>query len=171
MYVASGAEDSVLDQSLVPYRSAPVYLRLVNTTKRALDYAAAGFHVSVARGLAGGCKDAANAFNGTTMAACAEPLNREDLRSKWTASASAYLDAYRKGAPIASLRAANGVADVAYAAEGVDPPRDPETGTPEPVQAYKAGFPWWMLAIGGAIVAGTVLSKKKRGKARRRRRR
>lgn len=134
-FTVQASTQGVLDHSLIPYRKKPSYLRLVNTLERAKDYAAAGFHVSVTRGLAGGCQDLASAFNGTGPSSCKSPLYRADLTSKWRGVASAYMDAFDKRTisdAIIAIKAANGLADLAFAAEGIQPPKDPVTGKSEP---------------------------------------
>ena len=97
MYVLGDNEvggGSVLDQSLVPFRSRPVFLRLVNSQARAMDYAAGGFHVSVARGVIGGCADRAEGSFLNFGATCTKPLGRDDIRNAWSLAASLYLQAF-----------------------------------------------------------------------------
>lgn len=123
--------DSSLNHNIIPYKGSPYYLRLVNTEARARQYAAAGFHVSVARGLAGGCGDlAANIQGGKPGASCALPLHRDALMAQWAGVADAYRNAYNRLGTVDQIKfelvGANKLADAAYAAEGIDPPRDPE---------------------------------------------
>ncbi|UCC72064.1 MAG: hypothetical protein JSV86_17100 [Gemmatimonadota bacterium] len=155
--------EEYLDHSLAPFRGTPRYLRLVSTNRHVLDYAAGGFHVSVARGLAGGCADPSAGFaaGGTRAGVCAEPLDRADLRTLWAKAAQAYLEIYNlalDGHPVdrnkALLLAANDLADRAYAAEGIDPPRDPMTGTSEPPRDKKGPRPRWGIALGILGIAG-----------------
>ncbi len=134
-FTVDQASNPVLNHALVPYRAKPGYLRLVNSLTRAKDYAAAGFHVAVTRGLAGGCQDLASAFNGTGPASCSNPLFRGDLSAKWKSVASAYADAFSIGNladSITGIKRANSLADLAFAAEGITPPKDPVTGQSEP---------------------------------------
>ncbi len=151
-----------LKHSLVPFRRRARYLRLVGTKSQALNYAAGGFHVSVTRGLAGGCADPSANFadGGTKTGACVAPLGRGDLRSKWSNAAQAYLQAFnsaQQGALVEQvkqlLRTANGLASQAYAAEGVPPPRDPVTQETEPVSPGR-GISGVGLAIGLAGLMG-----------------
>lgn len=143
----------------VPYRSAPVYLRLVNSDKRAKDYAAAGFHISATRGNHGGCKDAYDAISGTAPSACLNALERVEVQTAWFNAAEAYKSVFNSatGVPLASqiegLRAANALADRAYALEGVEPPRDPVTQAPDIAKAHKSSF-WKKAGIGAAVAAG-----------------
>lgn len=126
--------------SQVPFRRAPVYLRLTTTLPRALDYAAGGFHVSVDRGSAGGCFDDWSIHkSGTKAATCKQPRNNPAAAGLWNAAASKYLAAYQAASAgadfagvIGMLREANALADIAYADEGIAPPRDPVTQTTEP---------------------------------------
>lgn len=126
---------SILDHSLIKFRAKPPYLRLVTSLPAANDYAAGGFHVAVSRGLAGGCSDLSTAFNGTGPSSCRIPLTRPDLTVKWKAAAQAYYDAYQRknlADMLTGIRVANEIANAAFAAEGISPPRDPVTGAKEP---------------------------------------
>lgn len=119
-----------MSQSDLPYRRAPRYLRLVNTIDKALDYAAGGFHVSLTRAAGGGCGDAATAISPTSKgASCVLPLNRGDLRDLWAKVASGYATAYSAQGGLGDMKAlleqANALADQAYGAENIEPPRDP----------------------------------------------
>lgn len=158
---APSIEMQALDHSLVPFRSRPRFLRLVKSLDHARDYAAGGFHVSVTRGLCGGAGDSAIGFaeSGTVPGACQIPLDRADLRLAWANTARAYFDAFiaSRDEPLDAvkdrLRAANALADQAYALEGVEPPRDPQTGTPEP-PSPKGGISDFALAGLGFVLAG-----------------
>jgi len=152
-------QPSVLSHTLVPFRRRARYLRLVRKKSHAADYAAGGFHVSVARGLAGGCRDSSANFasGGTKATTCLSPLDRADVRALWTAAAEAYMQAVGStDKPLEQikqmLRVANALADRAYAAEGVEPPRDPVTGDPEPPRPRRINGVG--LAIGLAGVLG-----------------
>jgi len=134
-----GAAEDILRHDLVPFRSRPVYLRLVTTLRRAKDYAAGGFHVAVSRGLPGGCRDSSMDFakSGTTAAVCASPMNDTTLRNLWADAAQGYRNVYfgptsDLEAMRSALAAANASADLAFKAEGVEPPRDPVTLAVEP---------------------------------------
>ena len=152
-----------LDHSLVPFHGRPRYLRLVSTYTHARDYAAGGFHVSVDRGLAGGCKDPWEIHDsGTHAAACKDPRDREDIRQLWTSAAGVYLSAYdatqiATRLPLeqikAMLRQANELASAAYMAEGIEPPRDPQTLAFEPVATKRR---WWPLVGGSTLAAGLL---------------
>lgn len=119
--------------AMVPYGSLPQPMAKVDTRAEAKNYAVDGFHVSVIRGEAGGCKDSASGFAkaGTDPAgACKLPLNRDDLRIAWDSAAGAYkaaYDAYVAGKTWREIKAllepANVLADSAYGLEGVEPPR------------------------------------------------
>lgn len=177
MYSAQLAGDpDVLNQTLLPYRKSPVYLRLVDTESKAKDYAAGGFHISVTRGGSGGCKDAALDVGMTKAAICTAPLGRQDLTGLWNAAANAYLNAYNRLGDLSTIKTellqANILADAAYAMEGVDPPRDPVLVaqgliTPaEPVNGHEglkaAGLGLAFAAIlGGGIYAA---ERKSQGK-------
>jgi hypothetical protein len=134
----------VLDHSLVPFLGRTVYWRKLDTKSEALNYAALGFHISVLRGLAGGCKEDATTvaeriLAGKITATC-QGLGREDIRSLWTDAADKYLAAYKAakaGKPIMTvvkpmLDVASVAADVGYKGDSVAsgtiiaPPRDPE---------------------------------------------
>ena len=146
--------DSSLNHDIIPYKGSPYYLRLVNTEARARQYAAAGFHVSVARGLAGGCGDlAANIQGGKPGASCALPLHRDALMAQWAGVADAYRNAYNRLGTVDQIKfelvEANKLADAAYAAEGIDPPRDPELVA----QATAQNIPLPMVPTEGAAGA------------------
>lgn len=142
---ASGSfGQSVLDHSLVPFMGMPTFLRLVDTISEVKDYSAGGFHVAVARGLVGGAGDNSVSFgkallSGRRALVPQKPLNRADLVSKWKAAAAAYkavFDTANAGPTfflplVDQLREANALADAAYAAEGIAPPKDPGPGTTE----------------------------------------
>lgn len=136
----------------IPFRRGPVYLRLVTSASRALDYAAGGFHVAVDRMAWGGCTDHWEIHNGGTKSvACKFPLKREALSTAWNNAAKLYaqaFDAMSKKAPLADviemLRSANAAADAAFAAEGVPPPVDPVTHEPSAPMAK----PWWKTGTG-----------------------
>lgn len=195
-FVVQASAKGALDHSLIPYRRKPSYLRLVNTLEKAKDYAAAGFHVSVTRGLAGGCQDLASAFNGTGPASCESPLNRGDLTAKWRGVASAYMDAFDRrnlADAITAIKAANGLADMAFKAEGIQPPKDPVTGKSEPpaigpgkpgdstggffdsaglpIAAAAAGAWWFFWGPGKGSKKGKKGRKSRKGGKRRSRRR
>lgn len=170
----------MLDHSLLVYRKNPVYLRIVEqraSLTLAKDYAAAGYHVAVTRGLGGGCKDLAFSISGTDpKAACKLPLvARSDsaaLVALWDKAATLYYNAYSipdlRNA-VQALRVANAAADQAYGAEGVEPPRDPVTKESEAPMAYKSGMSWWIwpAAIGGFLMFAGVFKKKgKKGKGK-----
>lgn len=176
----SGSEMADLDHSLVPFRSRARYLRLVNKISHALDYAAGGFHVSVTRGLCGGAADPALDFakGGTVAGGCTMPLDRDDLRLAWAKAANAYLAAFIKASSgsaalediKATLRVANGLADQAYALEGVDPPRDPvtqETEAPSPGRGL-GGYAYAGIGfLGAALLTYAAIKyggKKKKGR-------
>lgn len=145
---AAGAlsDEDVLDHALAPFRGRTRYLRLVTTMKLALDYAAGGFHVSVSRGLQGGCGDPAPTYSDWVIRAvqgpvtCSQPLNLPAARAAWAESARRYLAAYEAGRGGASLetvkdflRHAN--ATNAYAVEGLGPgdiPSDPKAPEASP---------------------------------------
>jgi hypothetical protein len=124
----------------VPFRSMPRYLRLDDTLARATDYAAGGFHVSVDRGRVGGCFDDWKIHSGgTKRVACSAPRANPESTKMWSDAASKYLLAFEqaKGGSALSvvkgtLQQANQLADTAYSAEGLIPPRDPVTNTVEP---------------------------------------
>lgn len=126
-----------LNHALVPWRSAPVYLRLVNSQSRALNYAAGGFHVAVSRGVPGGCGDSAASTPTGSAGGCLSPLGRRELGEEWSTVAQKYKAAYeaaKRGftpAVLLQLREANGSADRVYGLENVPPPRDPITMTSE----------------------------------------
>src|SRR5690349_8772977 len=96
-YVLLGDGDSAMavTQDMMPYLGSPVYLRKVTTPARADAYAAAGFHVSTTRALAGGCADPASAISGTDpKAVCKTPMGRADVGALWQAAANGYYAAY-----------------------------------------------------------------------------
>jgi len=117
------------DQSLIPYRSNPRYMKDVNTEARARDYAAAAYHVSITRGEGGGCGSPAAATDWRPGALCPAPLNRPDLKTAWEQAVIAYRNAYNRLGTVADIRnelmQANKIADAAYSGEGVPAPRDP----------------------------------------------
>lgn len=181
-------QQSSLDHGLVPYLYPPRYLRLVKSQSHALNYAAAGFHVSVTRGLAGGARDLSVSVSGTGPSSVKEPLNRPDLASLWSQAANLYLEAYRQAqsAPFqlesvkSQLLSANQAADQAYAQEEVEPPRDPVTQSPEPPMQASFGLFGFLkspLVLGGALAYALFFNSKgkkrgpQRGQRRARRRR
>jgi hypothetical protein len=192
LYGGFGAIDASLypslNQALVPYLSKPVYLRLVSTLAKAKNYAAAGFHVSVTRGLGGGCKDAAATVDGTDSggSACLSPLGRDDAAQAWSNAAQAYLNAYNLAAagsaPLADVKAAldaaNVTANSGYAIESVEPPSDPvlvaqnaaaglPPPPPEPVAgSVSSGHPWLWGLLAVAATAGVGVAIYKGAKAR-----
>lgn len=119
----------VFDQTLIPYRAAPQYMRLVNTDAKARNYAAAAYHVSVSRGEGGGCGSSAAAVGYSPNTVCPAPLGRADLSALWEQAVVAYRNAYNRLGTVAEIRnellAANLLADAAYTAEHVAPPVDP----------------------------------------------
>lgn len=150
-----GADPSrpILDHTRVPFRGTPRFLRLVSTLNQAADYAAGGFHVSVDRGLSGGCKDPFTIHaSGTKGVTCQLPLNRADSRAAWSTAASLYHDAFFATTDLgvgrqplsvvkAMLRDANLAADRAFALEGIEPPRDPGPALPgEPPRTGEAAM-------------------------------
>lgn len=155
-----------VSQSMMPYLGNPVYLRKTDTLKKADNYAAAGFHVSTTRALAGGCADPASAISGTDpKAACKTPLGRADVGALWAAAANAYLVASQVPTladRLQALRAANGAADQAYAQEGVAPPVDPGAGVvnsgthngAEPVTRPRRRLALVLGALGAAMAGG-----------------
>lgn len=182
-----------LSHDLVPFRRSPVFLRLVSTMNRAADYAAGGFHVSVDRGQAGGCRDPFSIHaSGTKGARCLQPLNRADIRAAWSRAAGMYREAFFAttglvvGGPRSlsevrgMLNAANIAADEAFGLEGIEPPRDPGPvsageGFPrsgEAAVAYRDRFTLGQkVALAGGIGMGTfgllglfaAWTKKRRG--------
>lgn len=183
----------VLDHGFLPFRAKPVVLRLTKSMTQALDYAAGGFHVSVDRGIAGGCGDHWSIHkSGTVAAACSKPLNRPDIQKAWAAAAGKYREAFDSGMaaklqPVdnvkAILKEANLLADAAFKLEGIAPPKDPGPGlkkqptaafnppeitdntwsTGEKVALAGAGI----LAVGlAAIGVGAAMRRRKRGKGR-----
>jgi hypothetical protein len=166
-----GADNpEVLNHALVPFRARPVFLRLVKKRSQALDYAAGGFHVSVTRGLAGGCRDSSAGFasSGTKAGSCSQPINSDEIRALWVRAAEAYKLVFDMGSDATvnvavfkeNLAAANALADVAYGAEGVEPPRDPQTGTSEPatdpVGSKPSLSPLFVVGLGVAAVGSAV---------------
>ena len=164
-----GAEDG-LNHGDIPFRARPVYLRLVRTRTQARDYAAGGFHVSVTRGTAGGCQDPAENFDTDVAAAlgCNKPINSAEIRVLWATAGEAYKAAFFRGANgnvsvdaiKDDLRAANRLADAAYAAEGVTPPRDPQTQESEPALDPKGQpdkrSPWLVAGLLAAALGAAV---------------
>lgn len=149
---AGGFGVSIMDHALVPFLGLPTYLRLVDTIAEVKAYSAGGFHVAVARGLVGGAGDNAVSFGkalltGRKPLAPQRPLNRADLVEKWKAAAGAYksvFDTANAGPTfflplVDQLREANSLADQAYAAEGIAPPKDPGPGTTEVPSEPKSG--------------------------------
>lgn len=169
---------SVLDHALVPFRSAATYLRLVTTPSQALDYAAGGFHVSVDRGLAGGCTDPWTIHKGgTTAVACATPRNSASARAMWTSAAQKYLAVYtlaQQGGGLdvvkQGLNDANLLANNAYGQEGITPPVDPETQQPDHVGAAGTNHRKGRILMGAGLglalfgVAAAVVSRKHKQK-------
>jgi hypothetical protein len=158
--------DDVLDHSLLHFRGRTIYLRLVSTIKRAMDYAAGGFHSSVARGLVGGSHDLASVTNGTVAGQVPVGLGRDDCKAAWEAAARRYLDAYKQGDAGKTLGEVKGVlaeanllADAAYKLEGVDPPRDPvlqvAESTDHPQQRW---FETTGVKVGAACVGLGILA-------------
>lgn len=165
-------------QTALPFRDPPVFLRLVQNMKMALDYAAGGFHVSAARSEGGGCADESVSFGrallgGRKPRSCSRPLRRSDIEALWDQAAASYTDAFKAAAagsqPLQAIKIAlnnaNLLADLAFKAEGVEPPRDPgpsASGTvnpPEPPAAvYARVFSPGMTAFAsiGAIGAGLL---------------
>ena len=179
----------ILDHAFVPFRSKPVVLRLTKSMTQALDYAAGGFHVSVDRGISGGCGDHWSIHkSGTVAAECSKPLFRPDILKAWASAAAKYREAFESGMaaklqPVenvkAILREANQLADAAFKLEGIAPPKDPGPGlkkqptstftpteitenrfsTNERVALAGAGI----LAVGlAAIGIGAAMRKRKR---------
>jgi hypothetical protein len=135
-------QGATLDHDLIPFRNSPIYLRLVGSLGRALDYAAGGFHVSVWRGLSGGCKDPWQIHQSGTSdgVGCRTPHNDNAIRDLWIEAAEKYKGAYeaaKVGKPLLLVKGylalANLAADKAYRAEGIEPPRDPVTQVTDPV--------------------------------------
>lgn len=169
---SGGFGTGTLNHGLVPFRSMPVFLRQVDTMAEVLDYAAGGFHVAVARGLAGGAADSSVSFGKALLGGRAaispqKPLNRADLVPLWTAAAVAYRTVFDEAnagpgffVPLVDkLREANSLADRAYAAEGIAPPRDPGPGSTEvPAEPKKeaASGSRTGLYVAGLAVAGIV---------------
>jgi len=157
---------SLLNHALVPWRSAPVYLRLVNSQARALNYAAGGFHVAVSRGTPGGCGDSAGSTPTGSAGSCLAPLGRKELGEEWATVAEKYLRAYdaakaawSMGTVLNMLREANGAADRVYGLENVPPPRDPVTMTSEAPMAnptmpnkHKVLIATGLLGVLGSVV-------------------
>ncbi len=142
------AEYPILNHLFAPFLGPTRYIRNVETLAQALAYAAGGFHVSVTRGLSGGCKDPSDGFmyargliDGMNTTPCAVALNNPRIRDAWANVAQKYLDAYNLGVTTKSLsktkaaiQAAQSMMISPYAMEGVTPPRDPGPGNtlPEP---------------------------------------
>lgn len=161
-FFAGLGDAAAFTHSQVPFRGSPVFLRLVTSMSRAADYAAGGFHVSVDRANGGGCKDDWKIHAGGTKAAtCQLPLNREDVRGLWNTAAGKYLSAFNSSLnPETNLTVikgfltdANSAADAAFAAEGIDPPRDPQTG-----ESQGAAGPKVSSRLGGFALATTGLA-------------
>ena len=187
--------------AMIDVYARPVYLRVAVKSRNAVsllrDYAAAGFHVSVARGWAGGCKDAVINFCGAGTqrnCTCQNGLGDPELRKLWEEAAREYQAAFRallaKQSPaqvLSILMKANDLADWAYQAEGLDPPTDPQgnkdalaamvdsgklpgesagsataNAIPAAASVKKAGFPWWIVAAGAAIVVGVKIRQKRK---------
>lgn len=161
---------SFLNHALVPFRRAPVYLRLVSTKSRALDYAAGGFHVSVTRGAGGGCYDPATSIPTGTAGKCASPIGRQELGNEWATVAEKYKRAFESVSSLGltpgtrtMLMEANASADRVYGMENVPPPRDPVTGTSEAPMAkptmptkHKALIATGLLGLLGVFVGGVA---------------
>lgn len=191
-----GDAAATFSHSQVGFRSAPVFLRLVASMAKARDYAAGGFHVSVDRAAGGGCKDDWKIHKGGTKAAtCQLPLRREDVTGLWNTAAGKYLAAFNASQNPETkldvmkgfLSDANRAADAAFAAEGIEPPRDPVTGASE-APVGKLSSPLGGLALassglaamlyfafkhgddGGKKSAGSLMGARRRRKRRRGRR-
>lgn len=183
MFTASFADvlgQAPLDQSLVPWLKPPVYLADVDTPAEALQYAAGGFHVAVARAKAGGCSEDPTTWGRVFLAAGyakkSDPgtpcgaLNVESIRSRWQAVAGQYRDAYGlaqaqgyNAAVRNALQQANVAADGVYGAESAEargrglppvvPPRDPRIpAAPEAAGARPKG-----LSTGAKVAAGVAV--------------
>ncbi len=172
----------VLNHALVPFLGHTIYLRNVSTLAQALAYAAGGFHVSVARGLAGGCGDRADGFmekmglfDGKNLGTCARPLANPEIRRLWAQAAQLYLDAFNIGQTTKSLAKtkeaivrAQSMGVSPYSMEGVTPPRDPGPGSsslpepdveiPTPTMAVQRGVgPGAVMAAGIGLVSVLAL--------------
>lgn len=166
----------VLNHALVPFLGPTRYLRNVETLAQALAYAAGGFHVSVTRGLSGGCRDpsdgfmeARGLFTGEMLTPCAVPLGRDDIRALWAQAAQGYLDAYNLGLRTksvskvkAALRLVQQMQVSPYTLENVDPPRDPglDQGSSLPEPAHEPPVlaqPRKGLGGGAVVAAGAGL--------------
>lgn len=167
----------VFDQSLIPYRRPPRYMRFVNSDAMARDYAAAAYHVAVSRGEGGGCASPAEAVGYAPNTVCPAPLGRADLSALWEAAVVAYRNAYNRLGTVAEIRnellAANKLADAAYTSEHVTPPSDPGIApirmpgmtvlSPVPTEPFvvrstlgaKMGLAAAGIGIIGAILAAT----------------
>lgn len=168
----SGFGSAVLNHNLVPFRRMPTFLRLVDTLAEVLDYSAGGFHVAVARGLVGGASDSSVSFGkalltGQRPIVPQNPLKRTDLVEKWKAAAGAYKAVFDQANAgpgfflplVDKLREANALADAAYQAEDVAPPKDPGPGTTEVPSEPKEGVVKRSnrgLYMAGLAVAGIV---------------
>lgn len=161
-FFAGLGDAAAFTHSQVPFRKAPVFLRLVTSMSRAADYAAGGFHVSLDRAQGGGCKDDWKIHAaGTKSATCQMPLNREDVRGLWNTAAGKYLTAFNSSLNPQTkldvikgfLSDANSAADAAFAAEGIEPPRDPQTGESQGAAVGKVSS-----KLGGLALASTGLA-------------
>lgn len=189
-YGGLGADATYPLHSEVPYRSKPVYLRLTNSIAKAMDYAAAGYHVSVSRGVGGGCGGSSDSVDGTDESAvCDLPLGRDDLSALWAQAAAGYKSAFdlaSNGGSLADVKtqlgAANNDANVAYHSEGVDPPSDPvqvaanaAAGLPPPAPegaaaaSMSSGHPllWGLLGVGIATGLGIAIYKGAKARTKR----
>ena len=164
----------------LPWRKPPVYLADVDTAAEALDYAAGGWHVSIARGAAGGCTDDPTTWGRAFLAAGykkkADPgvpcsaLGRDDIRQAWVRPAELYAAAYQAAgagystAVYDALARANRAADAVYAMESaaaqsrglppVEPPRDPRTAAPEAAGARPRRSPYAKVASAVSLLGG-----------------
>lgn len=161
-FFAGLGDGAAFTHSQIAFRSAPVFLRLVTSMGRAGDYAAGGFHVSVDRANGGGCKDDWKIHAaGTKAATCKLPLNREDVRGLWNTAAGKYLTAFNNslnpGTKLDVMKGflsdANSAADAAFAAEGIEPPRDPQTGESQGAAVGKINSRLGGLALASAGLA------------------
>jgi hypothetical protein len=172
-----GADASPLAQTTVPWRKPPVYLADVDTQNEALDYAAGGFHVSVARGQAGGCTDDPTTWGKKFLAAkgvnvpCAG-LGRPEIATAWISVAQRYLNAWKlalggySSAVYDALRQANVASDGVYAMESaaakekglppVAPPRDPRTGGAEAAGTSRRVSPWRKVFAATTVLGGVA---------------
>lgn len=126
-------ESVLLVHDTIPFRAKPVFRWAIKNKTQASNYAAAGFHVSVDRGTAGGCRGqvwgpgVANPITGLKAVTCRDPLGLDNVRRLWETAAGDYVDAYNSAQASSStvdalkeqLRVADTIsADTAYAAEG-----------------------------------------------------